>query len=139
MPRIELPAGVTEPTVAEGDRRWARDVQAWQRDQALARGRAFLRDARRLRRRGMGRPAAKRSRGLREIALAADKLVAAGVCCGIEQLIRHDMTPGPERIASIRERCEERHNQEPGEFAVAVENWIHDLAGEARLTREDST
>jgi hypothetical protein len=135
MPRIELPAGVSEPEVTDADRTDARTVAGWDEATALRHARLMQASARKLQRRAGRRPAAKRRKGAADFEQARRSLLHAGQCCGIAELLRHQLTPTPERIAAIRERCEARLQEEVGRYAVDVQNWINDLAGEARLTR----
>lgn len=139
MPRIELPAGVTaDVAVQPVDRELAGVAHDWTAVTALIQARGQLRQARRLKRQadrrgaGSGREVRRR---VRELALARERLLAAGVLCGVCQTLGAGLTVHAEQVARVRGRCEQRLAEDQAMFAVTVENWLHDIANEPRLTR----
>lgn len=135
MPRIDLPAGVAHVQVTERDMQDAATLDGLPADRVLELARKFLRDGRTLMRRSAARGAMKAAKASRERSLAHDHLVNAGILCGAVELLRAEMLVKADRLARIRERCQEQAAAEVGAYAVRVENWTRDLAGERRLTR----
>lgn len=138
MPRLELPAGVADTPVTDRDRSFAELAKPYGYTAILQKARQTLRQARRVQRRANRRPHGTlraQRRTVKESLQSRQLLIDAGIFCGICELLRAELTPGPEQIARVRERCEQRHAEEVPRYAVDLENWIHDLAGEDRLTR----